>query len=467
MTDVKTGDLDAFRKAFAGRVVTPQDSDYDSIRAQCVWNASINRRPALIARAASPQDVATAISFARASGREVSVRGGGHNFSGLCIADDAVMIDLGALNKVEVDVAARVARVGGGARWAEVDAAAQAHGLATPGGFISHTGVAGLTLGGGIGWLSRVAGLSCDNLVSAEMVSADGEILHVSADEHPDLFWALRGGGGNFGVVTTFELALHQVGPMVHLSLSFWDLEHGPGAFRAFRDQASSLARDEAAFLATLNAPPAPFVPEAYVGAPGYVVILVGHGEPASHEAAVAALRSVAPPQFHFDTPLPFTALQQMFDEGAPWGIHGYEKALSFDDLTDEAIDVVARHVPLKSSPMSFTPIFLLGGAVGDVDDDATAFGGRRSTRYVFNIAAVAPDAATLETDRAWVRAFWADLEPHSQGIGSYVNFMSEDEPDRVRAAYGDAKYERLAEVKARYDPNNVFHLNMNIAPAR
>ena len=466
MADGLVGDLESFRGGFAGRVVTGDDSDYDAIRAECVWNGDIDRRPWVIARATSAADVAAAVRFASAAGREVAVRGGGHNFAGSCIADDAVMIDLGAMCDVQVDPTARRAVCGGGARWSQLDAATQEHGLATPGGFISHTGVAGLTLGGGLGWLSRKAGLSCDNLISVEVVTAAGAILQASGDENPDLFWAVRGGGGNFGVVTAFEFQLHEVGPIVQLGLSFWDLDHGAAAFRAVRDQTGALGDDIAIFMAALNAPPAPFVPEEHHGAPGYAVLLVGHGATEDHARAVAALRQAAPPLFAFDTPIPFTQLQQMFDESAPWGIRGYEKAIYLDELSDAAIDVIAEHVPRKASPMSFMPMFVLGGNYARHAEDETAFGGSRQTCYVLNIAAVAPTAELLEADRGWVRAFWSDLVPHAAGVGSYVNFMSEFEPDRLIASYGREKYDRLSRIKATYDPGNLFHINPNIQPA-
>jgi FAD/FMN-containing dehydrogenase len=267
-------------------------------------------------------------------------------------------------------------------------------------------------------------------------------------------------------VVTAFEFRLHEVGPTVQLALSFWDLDHGPEAFRAARDQVPQLPDDVAAFLAGLNAPPAPFVPEQYQGAPGYAVLLVGLGPVEAHARAVTALREAAPPAFVFDTPLPYTHLQQMFDEGAPWGIRGYEKAVYLDELTDPAIDVIAQHLPKKSSPMSFMPTFVLGGDYARHPDAETAFGGSRQTRYVVNIAAVAPTAELLEADRAWARAFWSALVPHAGGVGGYVNFMADLDHDRVVASYGPEKYDRLRRIKATYDPDNVFHLNANIPPA-
>jgi FAD/FMN-containing dehydrogenase len=466
MGDVAALDLDAFREEFGGRVVTANDTDYDTVRAECVWNGDIDRRPWVIARVSCANDVAAAVRFAKGAGREIAVRGGGHNFSGSCIADDAVMIDLGGLCDISVDPATRTARCGGGTRWAQLDAATQEHGLAAPGGFVSHTGVAGLTLGGGIGWLSRKAGLSADNVLSVEIVTADGAILEASQYKNPDLFWAVRGGGGNFGIVTEFEFKLHEVGPIVQLSLSFWDLDHGSEAFRAMRDRVASLPNDVAIFFAGFNAPLAPFVPEQFHGLPGYAVLLVDHGSPDAHRGAMESLRGAAPPLFTFDTPIPYTALQQMFDEVVPWGTRGYEKAIYLDELTDGAIDVIARHLPSKASPISFMPIFVLGGKYADPGENDTAFGGSRRTMYVLNIAAFALDAELLATDRSWVRAFWADLVPYAGGVGSYVNFMNEFEQDRILASYGSDKYGRLAEIKAKYDPANLFHLNVNIKPA-
>jgi FAD/FMN-containing dehydrogenase len=447
-----------------GAALPAQDPGITDVRP--AFNAMHTGTPAIVESCTGTADVAAAIDLARDTGREIAVRGGGHNFSGSCIADDAVMIDLGPICEVRVDPDGKRATCGGGTTWRALDAATQEYGLATPGGFVSHTGVGGLTLGGGMGWLSRMAGLSCDNLLSVEIVTADGTVRRAAADENPDLFWAVRGGGGNFGVVTAFEFRLHEIGPIVQLALSFWDLDHGRDAFRAARDLIPSLPDDITMFLAALNAPPAPFVPEVHHGRPGYAVLLVGHGEPEDLKAKVAALREAAPPLFAFDTPIPHAQLQQMFDEAAPWGIRAYEKALYLDELTDAAIDVIVDHVPHKQSPMTFMPIFVLGGEYARHADDETAFGGSRRSTIVFNVAAMAPTADLLDAERAWVRSFWSALVPHSSGVGSYVNFMSEFEEDRIRNSYGDAKYDRLARIKAVYDPDNVFHLNANIRPA-
>jgi FAD/FMN-containing dehydrogenase len=455
--------VDAFRTRFAGEVVAPDDPSYDTARS--VWNGAIDRRPAVIARCKTADDVAAAIGLARENSMELSVRGGGHSFAGFAVADDAVMIDLSAMRDVSVDPGTRRARCGGGTTWADLDGATQAHALAVPGGFISHTGVAGLTLGGGMGWLTRKAGLTCDNLVSAEVVTAGGRVLNASASENAELFWALRGGGGNFGVVTSFEFGLHEVGPMVNLGLFFWDVEHGADALRFAREFVKTLPAGMGAQIAGLSAPPEPFVPEQFHLMPGFGLLVAGFESPEQHAEAIAPIRD-ADPLFEFVTPLPYTALQQMFDEANGWGTFAYEKALYLDELTDGAIDVFVEYVPKKSSPLSFMPVFRLDGAYRDMSDDETAFGGSRTAGYVFNIAAICPTPELLEADREWARAFWSDLRPHATGAGSYVNFMNEVEEDRIRSAYGADKYDRLARIKAEYDPDNVFHLNPNIKPA-
>lgn len=463
MTNVQTDDLEIFRREFGGRLITPADSDYDAARS--VWNGDIDRRPAAIARCSTAQDVAAALTFAQGAGLNLTVRGGGHNFAGTAVADSALMIDLSGMRQVTVDPAARRAVAGGGATWADFDAATQAHGLATPGGFISHTGIGGLTLGGGIGWLTAKAGLSADNLVACEVVTADGRILRAAEDENADLFWALRGGGGNFGVVTSFEYRLHEVGPLVNLGLFFWGVEQGMEALRFSRDFLKTVPEEMGTFIAGLSAPPAPFVPEEYHLKPGYAVAVVGFGSVEEHATVVAPLRAAMPPLWELVTPIPYTALQQMLDESVPWGILGYERALYLDALSDDVIAVFTEYLPKRQSPMSFVPIFDLSGAYRVAGDDDIAFGGSRQAGFAFNVTAIAPTPELLAADRAWVRAFWDALRPFATNSGSYVNFMNEYEEDRVRAAYGPTKYERLARIKAKYDPTNVFHHNVNIAP--
>ena len=458
-----TSDPAGLSSALSGRVIGPGDADYDAAR--LVWNGEIDRRPAAVARCVDAPDVATAIRFARDAGLDLTVRGGGHNFGGAAVSDGAVMIHLGDMSQVSVNPVACTARCGGGTTWAQLDAATQQHGLATPGGTISHTGVGGLTLGGGFGWLTHQFGLSCDNLLSATVVTADGRTVRAAADEHPDLFWALRGGGGNFGVVTDFEFGLHPVGPVVQVGLFFWDLDHGRDALRLAREITASLPEKMGALIAASNAPPAPFVPPQHHFAPGYSLVVVGFGAETDHARLVDSVRSALPPLFDLVTPMPYVAVQQMLDDAAPWGILGYEKAVYLDTLSDAAIEITLDQLPRKQSPMSFCPIFPVGGAFTAVAEEATAFGGPRQPVTAFNIAAIAPTVELLDADRSWARGFWDVLRPHAQGTGSYVNFMTEFDDDRVRATFGAAKYARLAEIKAAYDPDNVFHHNANIRP--
>ena len=465
MSDARTQD---FVAKFKGRALRPGDADYDASRA--LWNGVIDRKPAMIARCSNAEQVADAVRFARASGLEIAVRGGGHNYAGNAACDDGMMIHLGDMKSVSVDSANRRATCGGGATWGDVDAATQQHGLATPGGIISHTGVAGLTLGGGIGWLTKLAGLSCDNLLSAEVVAADGRIVRAAPDENPDLFWALTGGAGNFGVVTAFEFSLHPVGPIVQLGLFFTGLENGTEALRFCRDFVDELPNDATAFFALgLSAPPEPFVPEEHRFKIGHALVVVGFGSPEAHAKAIAPVREGIKPLFELVTPIPFVALQKMFDETAHWGSLAYEKALYLDELTDAAIAVIGEHAARKKSPLSFIPTFDLPGKYRAKGDADTAFGGSRSAGYVVNIAAHCPPGAPgelYEADRAWVRSFWDALRPHATGSGSYVNFMTDVEEDRVKAAYGAEKYARLARIKREWDPDNLFHLNVNIKPA-
>ena len=341
MADIGVGDLDTLRDDFTGVVSQAGESSYDD--AVNIWNGAITRRPALVASCATSSDVAAALAFAQHQGLEVSVRGGGHNYAGFALCDDGLMIDLTPMNSVSVDAAGRRARCGGGTTWGVLDAATQAHGLAVPGGFISHTGVAGLTLGGGFGWLTRLAGLSSDNLVGAEVVTADGQVLHASESENPDLFWALRGGGGNFGVVTEFEFGLHPVGPMLQLGLFMFSPDQGGDLFRFARDFVEGLPDDCGVFMAGLNAPPEPFVPDGAAPHPVFALAVVGLGDEQEHAGLVEPIKQALDPIVELITPIPYVGLQQMFDASAPWGMHNYEKAVYLAELSDGAIDAIAR----------------------------------------------------------------------------------------------------------------------------
>jgi FAD/FMN-containing dehydrogenase len=464
MTRSTSGDVVALRARMAGPVLEPGDAGYDQARS--LWNGQFDRHPAVITRCAGPIDVVTAVGFGRQTGLEITVRGGGHSLSGASACDGGLMIDLSLLNHVVVDPQRRRAIVGGGATWADLDAATQAHGLAVTGGIISHTGVGGLTLGGGMGWLDSRHGLSIDNLESAEVVLADGQLVRASTDEHPDLFWALRGGGGNFGVVTTFEYRLHPVGPEVHLALLFWEAERGTEALHACRDLIPTLPNHIGAFIAgALTAEGEPFPPEHH-GRTGHALLLVGFGPAAEHAAAVAPVRAACAPLVEFTTPLPYVGLQHMLDASAPWGVHDYDKSLAVTDLTDDVIAVLAERATDKASPMTFMPIFPLRGAYCAVDDDATAFSLPRTTQYVIDLAATSFDPAVCATDRTWVRSIWDTLRPLAHNTGGYINFLGEHDENWVQVAYDPDKYERLAQIKATYDPGNLFHHNANIKPA-
>jgi FAD/FMN-containing dehydrogenase len=420
----------------------------------------------LIARCLDAHDVSTSIAFARRRGLEISVRGGAHSAAGAAVVDDGLMIDLSAMRDVTVDVEAQRVVVGGGATLADRDGATQEHGLAVTGGIVSHTGVGGLTLGGGMGWLTRKMGLAIDNLVSAELVTADGAILRASERENPDLFWAIRGGGGNFGVVTSFEFQLHPVGPIVQFGLFFWPLDQGVDVLRLARDLIPTLDADLNIIIAGVTAPPAPFVPEQHRLVPGYALLVTGFGAEERHQTITARIRQELPPLFDLVTPMPYVELQKLFDEGNAFGLLAYDKSLYLEDVSDDAIAVVAEYLPRKASPLSVLFFYRLDAAYCDTGDEETAFGGGRSPRYNLFIIALADNVQDLEADREWVRSFWTALLPHAMGIGSYVNGEAELSDDRVRNSYGPAKYERLARIKAAYDPGNVFHLNANIPPS-
>lgn len=455
------------RARVRGPVLGPADPGYDAARR--VWNAAIDQRPAVLVRCADVEDVVTALDHARRSGLEVAVRGGAHNSAGHSAGDGALVIDLGDLDAVVVDPDARRVRVGGGALLSGMDAATQEHGLAVPAGEIGHTGVGGLTLGGGMGWLTRRAGLTVDHLVSAQVVLADGRVVRAAADEHPDLFWALRGGGGNCGIVTEFEFTAVPVGPLVSVGMFFCGLDDGPALLRAARDAIGRLPSTVGFQIVAVNAPPAPFVPEEVRLRPGWAVMVVGTTGAVPDPDAEQVhdlLRATLPDRlFEFCTPMPWTALQQMFDEPNGWGVHCYEKGCFLPSLTDAAVEDLAAHVARKVSPMSVVHLYTLDGAFSAVDDDATAFGGGRSPRLGLFAVGLTTDPQGLAAEREWVRGLAAAMAPHALGAGVYVNSMMGDDAGRVRATYGP-NYARLAAVKAVYDPDNVFHRNVNVPPA-
>jgi FAD/FMN-containing dehydrogenase len=454
-----------FLQSFPGEVLQPADPEFAQARAEAIWNGAIKRQPALIVRPTSTEGVVRTIAFARESRSDVTVRGGGHSAAGSAVAEGAVMIDLSRLAGVRVDPEARRAYVGGGASWAAVDAATAPHGLAVVGGTVSHTGVAGLTLTGGMGWLTSRQGLACDNLVAATLVTADGRTVTVSDQDHPDLMWALRGAGTNFGVVTELVFALHDVNPMANLGLFFWPAENAAEPFAFAREYLFELPENMGAVVAALSAPPEPFVPEEHRGVPGIAVMVASWGSAEEHATAVAPLHA-RHPLFELVTPIPHVGLQQALDNAEPWGIHSYAKSLNLDDWPDDAIEVLLTRLVRRHSPMSYVPMFTLRGRFREVPDDATAWGSPRSTRWALALLALADDEETFEADRAWVRDLWQALRPYASDEGAYLNFEVDTDERRVRASYGEEKFRRLAALKAEWDPNNMFRHNANIPPA-
>jgi FAD/FMN-containing dehydrogenase len=388
--------------------------------------------------------------------------------SGASVVDDGIVIDLSHMNQVRVDPEKGRAVVAGGALLSDVDAATQAHGLAVPAGLVSHTGVGGLTLGGGMGWLTRLGGLTIDNLLSARVVTADGEPRVASPSEHADLFWAIRGGGGNFGIVTEFEFALHEVGPVVHFGLLFWALDEGAAALRHARSVLDELPDDVNVMVGGLNAPPAPFVPEQHQLQPGYAAIVVGTGTPESHAEVCATLRGGdAPALFEFVTPMPYVELQKMLDEANAWGFHCYDKGCYVETISDSVIDAITEEFPKKISPLSLVLFYRLDGAFSFVEEDATAFSGGRSPRFAVFMIGVCPAPEMLPAEREWVRSMAAALKPLSVDGRVYVNGTTDfDAHSPVQAAYGPEKYARLVDIKTKYDPHNVFRHNANIEPS-
>ncbi|TIO75500.1 MAG: FAD-binding oxidoreductase [Mesorhizobium sp.] len=447
---------------FQGRLISADHADYDIARA--VWNGAIDRRPRLIARCIGAADVIAAVRFARDNDLEIAIRGGGHNVAGTAVCDDGIVIDLSAMRGVRVDPADRSAWVQGGALWGDVDRETQAHGLATTGGIVSHTGVAGLTLGGGVGWLMRKHGLTVDNLLAADVVTADGDLLRASEDEHSDLFWALRGGGGNFGVVTSFEFRLHAVGPTVLAGPILWDANDAGDVLRFYRD----FVRDAPDELGTVvrfgTAPPLPVIPEDLHWRPVMIVGSCYAGPIEDGEKTLRPLRAFRTPLLDLVGPTPYVGFQSALDSTVPHGWNYYWKSTHLPELRDELIDVIAGHAFSSSSPRSYVALFQLKGAVSRVAEGETAFGNRQASHAITLDAAWRPGEDYGDRDTAWTRALFAALGPFREGV--YVNFLGDDEdPNRVREAYGESVYDRLVDVKTAYDPDNVFHHNQNIRP--
>ena len=443
-----------------GGLLTPESAAYDETRA--IWNAMIDRRPALIVRCAGADDVVAAVSFAREHGLLTSIRGAGHNIAGNSVADSAFMIDLSGMNSVEVDPANRTARAQPGATLGDVDTATQAHGLALPVGINSTTGIAGLTLGGGFGWLSRKHGLTIDNLISAEVVTAEGELVTASENENADLFWGIRGGGGNFGIVTSFEFNVYPVGPEVLAGLIVHPYSDAADVLRQYRDFVASAPEELSVWVVLRKAPPLPFLPEDVHGTEVVVLAALYAGDMADGEAAMAGLREIGNPIADAISPHNFIDFQAAFDPLLTPGSRNYWKSHDFTELSDDALDVMIEYA--GKLPTGQCEIFVahLGGAVSRVPTDATAYT-HRDAEFVLNVHTRWDDPAEDDMCVSWAREFFDRSAPFATG-GVYVNFMPDDEVERIGAAYG-SNYDRLVELKNKYDPDNFFRLNQNIKP--
>jgi FAD/FMN-containing dehydrogenase len=443
-----------------GHVVLPDDLNYDEVRE--LWNAMIDRRPAIIVQCRNSNDVSHAIKFARENGLELSIRGGGHNIAGNAACDHGVMIDLSTMKNVRVDVQKQRAYVEPGATLEDFDKAAQAHGLATPVGINSTTGIAGLTLGGGFGWLTRKYGMTIDNLVSAQVVTADGNQIRASATENADLFWAIRGGGGNFGVVTEFEFELHPVGPEVLAGLIVFPFSQAHQVLTQYREFAESAPEDLNVWVVLRKAPPLPFLPMDVHGKEVVVLAVFYAGDAVEGRKLIEPLRSFGDVCGEHIGIQPYVAWQQAFDPLMTRGARNYWKSHNFTELQDGALNAIADFAGKLPSPQCEIFIGFMAGAPNRVPADATAYY-HRDAKFVLNVHGRWDDAADDERCIAWAREFFRASAPYASA-GAYVNFMTEEEGDRVAAAYG-SNYDRLVQIKKRYDPENIFHLNQNIKP--
>jgi FAD/FMN-containing dehydrogenase len=456
--EATVGELKA---SLRGDVVQPGDADYDEARA--IWNGSHDMRPALIIQCAGTADVVKAVEFSRSQHLEVAVRGGAHSIAGFSNVDGGLVIDLSRMTAVTVDPSRRRARAQGGATWADFDHETQAFGLAVTGGLVSSTGIGGFTLGGGVGWLLRRHGLTCDNLTAADVVTADGQLVHASAEENSDLFWALRGGGGNFGIVTSFEFELHPVGPTVLAGLLFFPGDAARTVITGWRDLTASMPDELTSLVNLTTAPPVPFLPESVHGKPIVAVAAMHCGSLDSAEQAIAPLRTLAEPILDHIGQVPYVAMQQALDPLWEAGAHNYFTSALIDRLPDDAVDELLARWSAKPTPQSELHIHHAGGAMARVPQSETAFA-HRDAAYILNVIARSPDGAGFGKHSDWARATRSALSGYGPDA-MYVNFTGDSEPDKVRASYPADTYRRLVEVKSKYDPTNMFHLNQNIPP--
>lgn len=443
-----------------GELVRSGDVNYEQHRK--VWNGSIDRFPALIARCTGAADVIAAVRFARAHGLLVAVRGGGHSFPGYSVCDGGMVIDLSLMKAVRVDPVDRTVRAQAGVLLGELDHETQAFGLVVPAGFVSHTGLAGLTLGGGIGFTMRRFGLTIDNLLSVDLITAEGELIRANEGENADLFWGVRGGGGNFGIVTEFEFRLHPLGPQVVAGPVFWPIDDAPNVLRFYRDWIADSPDDLMTLVIARRAPAIEGMPADLVGERVLAVVCCYAGSVEEGEKVVRPLKGFSSPVLDLCEPRPFVEHQQMYDASFESGWHYYFRSCDVAELNDDVIDIMVEHGRRIESPISSVGLWQLGGAVARVGEDGTAFNGR-AAGHTFNINGNSKTAEGFDEEREWARGLWTALEPYHTSV--YVNFMMDEGQERVRQAYGPAKYQRLTALKRQYDSDNFFRLNQNIPP--
>ena len=452
--------IDELKARLRGGLLRPPDQGYDEVRT--IWNGMIDKRPGLIARCTGSADVLAAVSFGREHDVLVSIKGGGHNVAGTALCDGGLVIDLSLMKGVHLDPVSCTARAQPGLTLGDLDHETQAFGFSVPAGIVSTTGIAGLTLGGGFGWLNRKYGLTCDNLLSADVVTADGQVVTTSEDDNPDLFWGIRGGGGNFGIVTSFKYQMHPVGPTVLAGVVVHPMAKATQLLKFYRDFVSDIPDDLTVIPALRIAPPAPFLPEDVHGKPIIAFFVCYAGPVEQGERVLRPLRDVGSPLADVVAPKPFNAHQSMLDAAQPPGRNYYWKSDFLTDLTDGAIDTIVTYAEAITSPHTIVPLFQLGGASGRVAEDATAYS-HRNAAYALNC-----NASWVEGDSEphvqWARDFSTAVQPFASGV--YVNFLGDEGDERARAAYGPTKYERLVALKNKYDPTNFFRVNQNIKPS-
>ena len=460
-TDLEQKIAREFGKSLNGAFLLPGDKGYD--RGRRVWNGMIDKHPAMIAYCEDVDDVLKSVNFARTRALITAVRSGGHNVAGNSVCDGGIVIDLSRMKRIEVNASSRIARAQAGLTWGEFDRATQNHGLATTGGIVSQTGIAGLTLGGGIGWLMRRFGVTCDNLLSIKMIAADGRLMTASADENQDLFWGVRGGGGNFGIVTEFEYRLHEVGPVLAGTV-YYPAAKAREILRFYRDYIAGIPDELTTMFVYMAAPHTPSLFKLFGNGPAAAIHVCYAGHLETGERVLKPLRVFGPPLKDAVRIMPYAELQSMLDSGAPPHLRNFWKSSYLKGLSDEAIDVLAAFSEGVSSPLSQVHLQHLGGQVRRVGEDEMAFS-HRDASCVLNIVTKWKDSRESEKHIKWTRDFEAAMRPYSTG-GVYVNFLGEEGEDRVKAAYGPEKYGRLAALKNKYDPKNFFRLNQNIKPA-